>query len=145
MGTEVQRLRGGFADSLSGLIYDLYCLGIDVHVVQPNYRKIYSTVSQKTLDKNTKKVPAERVHLTEDRAFFYSNDPDSNNKWENTKISIAFQREVTNHIIPEVQPDLIHCHDFCPSLNGEKMNSTLLLTIRLQKSRHKYAKDGGGG
>jgi len=25
------------------------------------------------------------------------------------------------------------------------MNSTLLLTIRLQKNRHKYAKDGGGG
>ena len=107
---------GGFADSLSGLIYDLYCLGIDVHVVQPDYRKIYSTVSQETLDKNTKKIPAERVHLTEDRAFFYSNDPDSNNKWENTKISIAFQREVINHIIPEVQPDLLHCHDWMTGL-----------------------------
>jgi starch synthase len=33
-------------------------------------------------------------------------------RWENTKIAIAFQREVINNIIPAVQPDLIHCHDW---------------------------------
>lgn len=108
--------KGGFADYLSGLIIDLYCLGIDVHVAQPDYRQIFSAISPETPDKNAKKVPAERVHLTEDRVFFYSNYPDSNNKWENTKVSIAFQREVINHIIPEVQPDLLHCHDWMTGL-----------------------------
>ena len=104
--------KGGFADYLSGLIFDLYRLGGDVHVVQPDYRQIFTSIPQEILYKNAKKIPAKRVHLTEDRAFFYSSYPDSNSKWENTKISIAFQREVINRIIPEVQPDLLHCHDW---------------------------------
>jgi starch synthase/alpha-amylase len=108
--------KGGLNNYLSGLIFDLYCFGVDVHVVQPDYRKIFSAVSQKTKDNNSKKIPAERVHLTEDRAFFYSNDPASNSKWENTKISIAFQREAINRIIPEIQPDLLHCHDWMTGL-----------------------------
>ena len=108
--------KGGFADYLSGLIFDLYRLGGDVHVVQPDYRQIFTSVSQEILYKNAKKIPAKRVHLTEDRAFFYSSYPDSNSKWENTKISIAFQREVINRIIPEVQPDLLHCHDWMTGL-----------------------------
>jgi starch synthase len=107
---------GKFSDYLSDLIVDLYCLGVDLHVVQPDFRKIYSAISQTTLDVNVKNIPAERVHLTEDRAFFYSNYPDSNSIWENTKISIAFQREVINRIIPEVHPDLLHCHDWMTGL-----------------------------
>ena len=35
---------------------------------------------------------------------------------ENKKIGIAFQREVINHIIPRVQPDLIHCNDWMTGL-----------------------------
>jgi glycogen synthase len=40
----------------------------------------------------------------------------SNFQWENIKISVTFQREVINHVIPEVQPDLIHCHDWMTGL-----------------------------
>lgn len=35
---------------------------------------------------------------------------------ETIRISLAFQREVINRIIPEVQPDLIHCYDWMTGL-----------------------------
>jgi starch synthase/alpha-amylase len=35
---------------------------------------------------------------------------------ENLKLSIAFQRDVLNNIVPEVQPDLIHCKDWMTGL-----------------------------
>lgn len=104
------------ADDLAGLIVDLYDLGVDVHVVQPDYRRIFTATFRENQDKKAKKMPAERVHLTEDRVFFYSRPPDSNYKWENIKISLAFQREIINQIIPRVQPDLIHCHDWMTGL-----------------------------
>jgi starch synthase/alpha-amylase len=63
-----------------------------------------------------KTMPCDRMHLTEDRAFFYSNCPNANCKWENIKISLAFHREVINYILPLVQPDLIHCHDWMTGL-----------------------------
>jgi len=107
---------GRASNCLSGLIIDLYHSGVDVHVVQPDYRQTFAATSRETLDENAKKIPADRMHLAEDRAFFYSRYPDSNNKWENTKISIVFQREVMNRIIPEVQPDLLHCHDWMTGL-----------------------------
>jgi len=108
--------REGFNGELAGSIVDLYDLGVDVHVVQPDYRQIFAATDSARQGEKTKNISAEQVHLTEDRAFFYSNYPDLNYKWENTKISIAFQREVLNDIIPRVQPDLIHCHDWMTGL-----------------------------
>jgi hypothetical protein len=106
----------GTNKELAGFIVDSYENGIDMHVVQPDYRNIFAaTCSAKPCNK-AKTIPAEQVHLTEDRIFFYSNYTDLNNKWENTKLSIAFQREVLHHIIPRVQPDLIHCHDWMTGL-----------------------------
>jgi starch synthase len=107
---------GGFDNYLSELIVDLYSMGLNVHVVQPNYRLIFSATSREGVNKKAKKLPAEFVHLTEDRAFYYSGYPDSNSEWESIKISIAFQREVIHQIIPIVQPDLIHCHDWMTGL-----------------------------
>ena len=51
-----------------------------------------------------------------DRAFFYLNRVYSDYGGENTKLSLAFQREVINNIIPRVQPDLIHCNDWMTGL-----------------------------
>ncbi len=124
---------GGYADDLAGLIVDLYNLGVDVHVVQPDYRQIFAAAFRENQDKKAKKMPAERVHLTEDRAFFYSRYPDSNYQWENIKISLAFQREVINQIIPRVQPDLIHCHDWMTGLipsMAKKLDMRSLLIVR---------------
>ncbi len=103
---------GGFGDLLAGLISDLFNLGVDVYVAQPDYRRIFADLSRSNSLTGVKKIPGDRVHLTKDRLFFYSNRLHENFQGENTKISVTFQREVINHVIPEVQPDLLHCHDW---------------------------------
>jgi len=106
----------GFGDFPVKLISDLLDLAIDVHVAQPDYRKIFAMSSRNEQTTTGIKLPINRVHLAEDRAFFYSNPIHSNSEWENSRISISFQREVINQIIPRVQPDLIHCHDWMTGL-----------------------------
>jgi len=125
-------LSEGFSDDLAGLIVDLYDLGVDVHVVQPDYRQIFTNTCREEQSKKVKKMPPGRIHLTEDRAFFYSNYADSNYKWENIKISLAFQREVMNYILPWIQPDLIHCHDWMTGLipaAAKKLEIPCLFTV----------------
>ena len=107
---------GCFGDFPAQLINDLLNLGVDVHVAQPDYRKLFDMLSRNEPAKPSIRLPIDRLHLAEDRAFFYSNPINSNNKWENLEISLNFQREVINQIAPRVQPDLIHCHDWMTGL-----------------------------
>jgi starch synthase len=77
-------------------------------------------------------MPDDRVHLAEDRAFFYLNRVYSAYGGENTKLSLAFQREVINNIVPRVQPDLIHCNDWMTGLipaMARQMGIPCLFTI----------------
>ena len=103
---------GGFVDILSKLVGDLYERGADVHITQPDYRSVFALTLQNSPQIKECRIPRGRVHLTEDRAFFYAGDPESNPVSENVKISLAFQREVIYQILPLVKPDLIHCHDW---------------------------------
>jgi starch synthase/alpha-amylase len=105
-----------FAGVQSNLVGDLYGKGVDVHITQPDYRSAFSDILQNSPQIKRNRMPNSRVHLTEDRAFFYAKGPESNYKWENIKISLAFQREVINYILPLVQPDLVHCHDWMTGL-----------------------------
>lgn len=109
-------LQSGFAGFLSGLISHLFELGAGVHVAQPDYRKIFAALLQGKRNTADSRIPGSRVHLAEDRMFFYSNPIGSNSEWENKTIAIAFQREVSHQIVPRVQPDLIHCHDWMTGL-----------------------------
>ena len=61
---------GGFGDLLAGLISDLFNLGVDVYVVQPDYRRIFADLSRRNRLNGVKKIPGVRVHLTRDRFFF---------------------------------------------------------------------------
>ncbi len=106
----------GLADFPADLISDLVERGADVHITQPDYRSIFSNIFRKNPNMALRKIPGIRVHLTEDRAFFYTNCPESNCQWENIRISLAFQREVINRILPQVQPDLIQCHGWMTGL-----------------------------
>jgi starch synthase/alpha-amylase len=106
----------GCCDFPAKLISDLINLGVDVHVAQPDYRKLFEMLSQNEPAKPSIRLPIDRVHLAEDRSFFYSNPINSNHEWENIEISLSFQREVINQIAPRVQPDLIHCHDWMTGL-----------------------------
>jgi len=108
--------QGGFAAFIASLINDLCERGIDVHVAQPDYRRIFADLTGTKQNLTESKLPADRLHLAEDRVFFYSNPLDSNGDWENTNIALNFQREISHQILPQLQPDLIHCHDWMTGL-----------------------------
>jgi starch synthase/alpha-amylase len=123
MGNYSNRLNakaGGLADVSAALISALYQLGADVHVAIPDYRSIFngnlSPHDRRRLNTIRKSVPDERIHLAQDRTFFYLNRIYPGYEHENIKISLAFQREVINNIVHQVQPDLIHCNDWTTGL-----------------------------
>jgi starch synthase/alpha-amylase len=111
---------GGLADVSAALISALFEQGADVHVAMPDYRALFSDklapVLKKEINRIQRKMPDDRLHLAEDRAFYYINRVYSFYGEENIKLSLAFQREVINNIIPRVQPDLIHCNDWMTGL-----------------------------
>jgi starch synthase len=111
---------GGLADVSAALISALFEQGADVHVAMPDYRALFSDklapVLKKEINRIQRKMPDDRIHLAEDRAFYYINRVYSFYGDENVKLSLAFQREVINNIVPRVQPDLIHCNDWMTGL-----------------------------
>lgn len=120
MGNLSQRMSakaGGLADVSASLVKALYELGADVHVALPNYRRMFhldvASVFQLEFDKVSRALPEQRIHLAEDRVFYHRSSVYGE---ENCQIALAFQREVINHTIPQVQPDLIHCNDWMTGL-----------------------------
>jgi hypothetical protein len=109
-------VRSGFVAFLVNLIDDLCERGVDVHVAQPDYRRVFAELVGNKRSLADSKLPAHRLHLAEDRVFFYSNPIDTNDDWENTNIALNFQREISYQILPRVQPDLVHCHDWMTGL-----------------------------
>ena len=111
---------GGLADVSAALISALFDFGCDVHVALPDYRSIFNGYTTKThnleLAKIRKSLDAERIHLAADRAFYYLNNVYSGYSDQDLKVSLAFQREVINNIIPRVEPDIIHCNDWMTGL-----------------------------
>ena len=112
---------GGLADVSAALITTLFELGADVHVAIPDYRSIFKTnllnsIICKSRTIINKTLPDNRIHLAQDRAFYYMNHVYSSYRWENIKSALAFQREVINNIVPNVRPDLIHCNDWMTGL-----------------------------
>ena len=127
---------GGLADVSAALISALFEHGADVHVALPDYRAIFSNglapVLKKELRRIHRKLPDDRIHLAEDRAFYYINRVYSAYGEENIKLALAFQREVISHIVPQVQPDLIHCNDWMTGLipaMARQMEIPCLFTI----------------
>ncbi len=127
---------GGLADVSAALISALFHQGADVHVALPDYRAIFKDRLAPFLKKEQRAIrrvmPDDRVHLAEDRAFFYLNRVYSNYGTENIHISLAFQREVINNIVPRVRPDLIHCNDWMTGLipaMAREMQIPCLFTI----------------
>lgn len=111
---------GGLADVSAALINALFKQGADVHIALPDYRTLFKDKLAPFLERERRRirrvVPGERVHLAQDRAFYYLNRVYSGGGLENLKLSLAFQREVINNIVPRVEPDLIHCNDWMTGL-----------------------------
>ena len=128
---------GGLADVSAALISTLFELGADVHVALPDYRAIFNNNRLDSVIDNSRslikdRLPDERIHLAQDRAFYYMNHVYSSYGWENIKISLAFQREIINNIVPKIAPDIIHCNDWMTGLvpaMARKMDIPCLFTI----------------
>jgi len=123
MGNMAQRMSakaGGLADVSASLVSALFELGADVHVAMPNYRRMFQgdifSLHEKELRKYHEVLPEAHIHLAEDRIFYYREQVYSNQSDEAMRIALVFQREVINHIIPRVRPDLIHCNDWMTAL-----------------------------
>jgi len=123
MGNMAQRMSakaGGLADVSASLVSALFELGADVHVAMPNYRRMFQgdifSLHEKELRKYHEVLPEAHIHLAEDRIFYYREQVYSNRDDEAMRIALVFQREVINHIVPRVNPDLIHCNDWMTAL-----------------------------
>ena len=111
---------GGLADVSAALIQALTDQGADVHLALPDYRSIFqdrlAPFLKKELHYLREVMADDRIHLAQDRAFYYLNRVYSSYGGENMKLAITFQREVINNILPRVRPDLIHCNDWMTGL-----------------------------
>jgi len=120
MSNHLTAKAGGLADVSAALISALFDQGADVHVALPDYREIFAAHTAPVLKNEFRrirdKMPDERIHLAEDRAFFYTTSVYSHYGSDNIKIALAFQREIINNIMPRVKPDLIHCTDWMTGL-----------------------------
>ncbi len=123
MGNMAQRMSakaGGLADVSASLVSALFNLGADVHVAMPNYRRMFQgdvfSLHERELRKYHEVLPEAHIHLAEDRIFYYREQVYSHQSDEAMKIALVFQREVINHVVPQVRPDLIHCNDWMTSL-----------------------------
>ena len=134
---------GGLGDICTAQIHALYEHGIDVHLALPNYRNVFKINAQQMpgIDIHSRKciLPESHIHLAQDRSFYYHPKLFVTTDWENVRIALAFQREVINRIIPEVQPDLIHCYDWMTGLIPAMARHTgipcLLTLYRLDSPR----------
>ena len=110
---------GGMADVSASLVAALFDLGADVHVALPHYRRMFHVETARLVADELRvyksRMPDARIHLAEDRCFYYRDHVYSRGDG-NAKLALAFEREVINNIIPEVQPDLIHCNDWMTGL-----------------------------
>ena len=111
---------GGLGDICAAQIQALCEHGLDVHLAMPNYRNVFTTNTDRMpcmdIHHRSCELPETHIHLAQDRSFYYQPKLFQATDWENIHIALAFQREVINHIIPEVQPDLIHCYDWMTGL-----------------------------
>ncbi len=120
MANQMCAKAGGLADVSASLVAALHDLGADVHVALPNYRRMFCMnifdLHNKELRRYSQKLSKERIHLAEDRIFYYRNEVYSGYASDTVRVALTFQREVINNIIPVVQPDLIHCNDWMTGL-----------------------------
>ncbi|WET07399.1 glycogen/starch synthase [Lentisphaerota bacterium ZTH] len=120
MSNVLQAKAGGLADVSASLVSALYRQGADVHVALPHYRRMFNIDVGRLINHELRvymsHLSNSRIHLAEDRVFYYRDSVYSNYSADSFRFAMAFQREVINNIIPKVEPDLIHCNDWMTGL-----------------------------
>lgn len=108
--------RGIPTEFMGYLASDLFALGVDIHVAQPEYRKVFARHAPNGGRSACGELPAERCHLTRERVNRYAGDPEDNSVHDNIRIAASFQRDVANYLVPRLRPDLIHCYGWMAGL-----------------------------
>jgi starch synthase len=120
MAERVSAKAGGLADVSASLVSALWDIGAEVHVTLPNYRRMFQQdifrLHEKELRKFHQRLPEDHIHLAEDRIFYYRDQVYSGYQDDSLRVALTFQREVINHVVPRVNPDLIHCNDWMTGL-----------------------------
>ena len=120
MANKMSAKAGGMADVSASLVSALFAQGADVHVALPHYRKMFHVDVGNLIDHELKVyksvLPDSRIHLAQDRMFYYRDKVYSSYSEDNPRLALAFQREIINNIISTVRPDLIHCNDWMTGL-----------------------------
>jgi starch synthase len=139
MGNMAERMSakaGGLADVSASLVSALYDLGADIHVALPNYRRMFNvdvvTLHNEELRRYSRKLSKDRIHLAEDRLFYYRDEVYSGYQDDSMRVALTFQREIINNIIPAVRPDLIHCNDWMTGLipcHARRLGIPCLFTV----------------
>ncbi len=136
MSNQMRAKAGGLADVSASLVSALFKLGADVHVALPHYRRLFHVdvgrLIKDELRTYKRVLPDDRIHLAQDRVFYYQAEVYSRSEEESRHIALAFQREVINNIVPKVNPDLIHCNDWMTGLvpaMARRMGIPSLLTL----------------
>ena len=136
MGSYLRAKAGGLADVSAALVGALYRQGADVHVALPHYRRMFHVDVGNLINDELRvymsNLHNSRIHLAEDRIFYYRDSVYSTYDGDTFMQSLAFQREVINNIIPQVKPDLIHCNDWMTGLipaAARRMGIPCLFTV----------------
>jgi ADP-glucose type glycogen/starch synthase len=143
MANNLTAKAGGLADVSASLVAALFESGADVHVALPHYRRMFHMDVGRLISDELRvyksRLPDTRIHLAEDRCFYYRDAVYSNYQNENPRLALAFQREVLNNIIPTVNPDLIHCNDWMTGLvpaAARRLGIPCLFTIHNIHTHH---------
>ncbi len=143
MSNQLKAKAGGLADVSASLVAALFRCGADVHVTLPHYRRMFHVDVGKLISNELRvylnNLSNNRVHLAEDRIFYYRDAVYSNYSNDSMLSALAFQREVINNIIPHVRPDLIHCNDWMTGLipaMARRMGIPCLFTVHNIHTQH---------
>lgn len=98
---------GGLADVNALLVDSLHEAGADVHVAVPHFRCLYQPGPT---------GHSRKLHLCQDREFFYRRSVYEGCPHSNLRASLAFQRDVIQYVLPKLRPDIVHCHDWMTGL-----------------------------
>ncbi|MBE0600143.1 MAG: peptidoglycan-binding protein, partial [Firmicutes bacterium] len=78
----------------------LFELGADVHVALPHYRRMFHVDVGRLINDELRVyksvLPDSRIHLAQDRIFYYRDEVYSNYHVDSHRVALAFQREVIN-------------------------------------------------
>ncbi|AKJ63772.1 glycogen synthase [Kiritimatiella glycovorans] len=135
MANRMSAKAGGMADVSASLIAALFNKGADIHVCLPHYRRMFNVEVGRLIAEELRvyksKLPTSRIHLAEDRIFYYRENV-YRGAGDDTRVALAFQREALNNIISMVKPDLIHCNDWMTGLipgAARRQNIPCLFTV----------------